>query len=724
MSNYNSLKTTIAANIKQNGRQEITGQILNSVLNQMVDILGTGYQFAGVATIDTNPGTQDAKVFYIANGKGTYTNFGGINVTEDEVVVLYWDTAWHKEATGIASQAKLTELGEKIDGVNTTTDEFTIQPSLAKIFFDGLTIKQGDAFSIKINGAANGRLIVSANNYNIRLQDNAETNTEYNFIASADISTIELGNYTSGDVSLSMTLLLSGIESDIEKIKSELDSKVNKENGKGLSTNDFTDTYKSRVDGSVSKIPIEKLVSGWIAGAMNADGTISTSIYGCHHAEISASKGDKLEVTMPYDFGLGKVVIVRKNGSTYSAEYSLPDVSSTYEYTFKESGIYIINYRAGSTSYDGSGVKLYELSLNNYIEDAINASDANNAPYKSLAGYESMRASAENLTNGFLYVSNYPSYHRGNAIVSVFANISSFNMIRVGVQRNPPVMPRLALDIDETYITVMFGATKILDSVAHGLTITSFISVSLDMSIDGMTANIATASGSFRKAFDAEHTFYKSWNKECDFEGMPYIYADAETILTNVALSGCSRKFKCPVWYVGDSYTSIAIKRWTYQMMVEMGYSDFCLIGLSGGNSQDLYNDLLKALKLGTPKYLVWGLGMNDGDTTTSVNASWKTYFDKVKLLCAKNGITLIGATIPNVPTISNYYKNAIVRADGIRYIDFAKAVNAEEVGSTWYDGMLEELSSVTTARIHPTELGAKALAMRAMTDCPELIRG
>ena len=117
MSNYNSLKTTIDANIKQNGRQEITGQILNSVLNQMVTTLGAGYQFAGVATLDpaTDPGTPDAKVFYIANGKGTYTNFGGLEVTEDDVVVLYWDTAWHKVSTGIASQAKLSEL-QKISG--------------------------------------------------------------------------------------------------------------------------------------------------------------------------------------------------------------------------------------------------------------------------------------------------------------------------------------------------------------------------------------------------------------------------------------------------------------------------------------------------------------------------------------------------------------------------------------------------------------------------------
>ena len=114
MSNYNSLKTTIDANIKQNGRQEITGQILNSVLNQMVTTLGTGYQFAGVATIATDPGTLDAKVFYIANGKGTYEKFDSINVTEDEVVVLYYDAEWHKVATGIASQEKLTELGQEM----------------------------------------------------------------------------------------------------------------------------------------------------------------------------------------------------------------------------------------------------------------------------------------------------------------------------------------------------------------------------------------------------------------------------------------------------------------------------------------------------------------------------------------------------------------------------------------------------------------------------------
>ena len=150
MSNYNNLKTTIDANIKQNGNQEITGQILNSVLNQMVNILGTGYQFAGVATLDpaTDPGTPDAKVFYIANGKGTYTNFGSLEVTEDEVVVLYWDSAWHKVATGIASQAKLSELESEVTEYPTGKNLYNPQKDIVGYVFNYGSVDQGKTLVI------------------------------------------------------------------------------------------------------------------------------------------------------------------------------------------------------------------------------------------------------------------------------------------------------------------------------------------------------------------------------------------------------------------------------------------------------------------------------------------------------------------------------------------------------------------------------------------------
>ena len=124
MSEYSSLKAIINANVKTNENQEITGQILNSVLNQMVNTLGAGYQFMGVAT-PTNPGTAqspDYKCFYLATIPGTYTNLGGLVVADGEVAILYWDTAWHKEVTGIASNEKLSELESKVDEINLTSD--------------------------------------------------------------------------------------------------------------------------------------------------------------------------------------------------------------------------------------------------------------------------------------------------------------------------------------------------------------------------------------------------------------------------------------------------------------------------------------------------------------------------------------------------------------------------------------------------------------------------
>lgn len=75
MANYSDLIQTINDSIKANGNQEITGPVLNAVLQAMVSALGKGYQFMGVATPDTDPGTPDGKVLYLALSEGTYTHF-------------------------------------------------------------------------------------------------------------------------------------------------------------------------------------------------------------------------------------------------------------------------------------------------------------------------------------------------------------------------------------------------------------------------------------------------------------------------------------------------------------------------------------------------------------------------------------------------------------------------------------------------------------------------
>ena len=105
MSNYNSLKATINANVRQNGNQEITGNILNYVLNAMVDTLGAGYQYIGVAT-PSSPGsdqTPDYNCFYLAATPGTYQHLGGIVVNEGELCALVYNGTWTKQMTGGAS---------------------------------------------------------------------------------------------------------------------------------------------------------------------------------------------------------------------------------------------------------------------------------------------------------------------------------------------------------------------------------------------------------------------------------------------------------------------------------------------------------------------------------------------------------------------------------------------------------------------------------------------
>lgn len=111
MANYANLLATIAANIYTNGNQEVTAAMVKSAMNTAVASLGTGYQFMGVAhPADTPSGYEDLRAFWLAGEAGTYTNFGGLSVAEGEVAVLKYDTAWHKDVTGAATAAQVSEL--------------------------------------------------------------------------------------------------------------------------------------------------------------------------------------------------------------------------------------------------------------------------------------------------------------------------------------------------------------------------------------------------------------------------------------------------------------------------------------------------------------------------------------------------------------------------------------------------------------------------------------
>lgn len=117
MANWSELKASIASVIKTNGNQEITGTVLQNVLNSIISNVGENASYAGVATPSTNPGTPDGNVFYLAVQTGIYSNFSSISVGEEEVVILLWNGTWNKKTTDLVKQSNLITLSSKIDNL-------------------------------------------------------------------------------------------------------------------------------------------------------------------------------------------------------------------------------------------------------------------------------------------------------------------------------------------------------------------------------------------------------------------------------------------------------------------------------------------------------------------------------------------------------------------------------------------------------------------------------
>ena len=142
MANYATLKAAIQAAIKQNGNNEITGNLLQQQLLAMVNSLGAGYQFAGVAIPATNPGTPDYNVFYFA-GPGTYPNFNGAVIPPRNVGLLSYNGSWQVssiQTTPFNAETIVNDIIQLYDG---STPVYPRTRAEA-VFFDNDTTKTLD----------------------------------------------------------------------------------------------------------------------------------------------------------------------------------------------------------------------------------------------------------------------------------------------------------------------------------------------------------------------------------------------------------------------------------------------------------------------------------------------------------------------------------------------------------------------------------------------------
>lgn len=257
------------------------------------------------------------------------------------------------------------------------------------------------------------------------------------------------------------------------------------------------------------------------------------------------------------------------------------------------------------------------------------------------------------------------------------------------------------VDIDGTNITTYTSIPTQQEVVPHGLTIASFIEITLSQKEVGeqnIMLYIRTLNGSFERSIPFGGC---KDDVMCEAQGCN---------LTECKLTFSCKDYNKDVWMFGDSYFNFIPSK-----LAVFGYTNALFDAYPGRNSKGALESLKKMIGVvGVPKIIYWALGMNDPDVENSANADWNNTYLELKEICSKYNVELVLATIPSVPNRNNVYKNNIVRSSGYRYVDNDKAVGGD-LSSNWYSGLLG------ADQVHPTDEGAQVLAQRLMLELPEI---
>lgn len=116
MANFTNLIAAIKAVIKQNGTNDITGQLMQDTLTTIVGTIGRFATFAGVAVPSTNPNNPDQTVFYLATQVGTYVNFGGLQISGTRICAIHnISGAWSLEVIITLTDGTSVEIDPALD---------------------------------------------------------------------------------------------------------------------------------------------------------------------------------------------------------------------------------------------------------------------------------------------------------------------------------------------------------------------------------------------------------------------------------------------------------------------------------------------------------------------------------------------------------------------------------------------------------------------------------
>lgn len=306
-----------------------------------------------------------------------------------------------------------------------------------------------------------------------------------------------------------------------------------------------------------------------------------------------------------------------------------------------------------------------------------------------------------------LSIDSFPEMLKTGQKFSVSAKFLSFgetDSIKIGFINSDYDSYQGYLELTSTNVKWHLSTVKEVVNEEHNLLLTDYVNITASISADNAQLFIVinTLDGTFTYTQTNDST-------RCNAIGTLSVIATMD--ITDVVLSATCSQFNCETWLIGDSYFGSGSSR-VVGRLIEWGFTKGVLIaGLGGLNSELGYNELLKLLNFGTPKYLVWYLGMNDDSSDVD------TYYPLIEDLCDTYGIELIFNKIPLVPTRldEGNYVNSYVLQSGRRYVNSYDSVGADEDG-VWYTSYLSDDG------VHPSETGAAALASRLLVDVPEIL--
>lgn len=98
--------------------EAVTFNKLHSNLQPLITNISKNSAFAGIATPTTNPGTPDGPVFYLATEPGVYSNFGGLEIKNTGLSILYnkaedWQTLLVYEAATEEGDSNQITMSQK-----------------------------------------------------------------------------------------------------------------------------------------------------------------------------------------------------------------------------------------------------------------------------------------------------------------------------------------------------------------------------------------------------------------------------------------------------------------------------------------------------------------------------------------------------------------------------------------------------------------------------------